>query len=380
MNKLGRFFSQYRKLWFTLVVVVIPAVIIASALQRVSAEDSIEQIAIDWGESGHADFTSRSFTFWDNNDPPLIPADCASCHSLHGAMDYVGARGTPAGSVAHDMPIGSVVSCAACHTGAAHALQSVSFPSGQAIAALPGEGTCLMCHMGTESGASVDQAIAGRELDTVGEGLAFINVHYHVAAATLMGTTGQGGYEYAHADYAGRYDHAENFQSCTSCHDVHSLEVEPLTCSTCHANVTTVADFRDIRETRIDFDGDGDTRKGIAFEIDSFHGRLYDAIQRYAQEVVGVPIVYSSAQFPYFFVDSTNGGEPDPADFNFGNRYTQWTPRLLQAAYNYHFVKKDSGAYSHNPHYVLQLLYDSLHDINERVAVDVDGLTRPQSD
>jgi hypothetical protein len=62
-------------------------------------------------------------------------------------------------------------------------------------------------------------------------------------------------------------------------------------------------------------------------------------IRLYADEVIEMPIVYSSAQFPYFFNDVSDGGEVDPATLNFSNRYTAWTPRLVRIAYNYHFVQ-----------------------------------------
>jgi hypothetical protein len=35
---------------------------------------------------------------------------------------------------------------------------------------------------------------------------------------------------------------------------------------------------------------------------------------------------------------------------------------------------------SRNPYYALQLLYDSLQDLSERVAVDATGLVRPHTD
>jgi hypothetical protein len=192
-----------------------------------------------------------------------------------------------------------------------------------------------------------------------------------------MGTNAQGGYEYANMSYVGRFEHTKDFQTCSTCHDPHHLRVEPLVCSTCHVNVTGPDDLRLIRHDQADYDGDGDTRKGIAQEIDNFHALLYEAMLVYADEIIGTPIVYSSAQFPYFFVDRSNGGEIDPADLNFGNRYTEWTPRLVRAAYNYHFVQKDPGAYAHNPRYTMQILYDSLRDINEAVSVEMNGLQRP---
>ena len=59
------------------------------------------------------------------------------------------------------------------------------------------------------------------------------------------------------------------------------------------------------------------------------------------------------------------------------NRYQNWTPRLLKAAYNYQFIAKDPGAYTHNPHYAIQLLQDSLADLGKSVEVDMAGMIRP---
>jgi hypothetical protein len=380
VNELINQARKHRRLLLTLMAIIIPLAIIVLAITRISARASIETLTAAWSNSGHADYTAQSFTFWDENDPPLIPANCATCHSLHGILDFLGERGTPAGSVSHDMPIGTVVSCLACHNNAAHQMSSVTFPSGAVVNARESaEATCLQCHQGTESTASVNEAIAGLDDDVVSDQLGFINVHYHVAAATLMGTTAQGGYEYPGMQYVGRFEHTSDFQSCHSCHNPHHLRVEPLVCSTCHVNVRGPDDLRLIRQDRTDYDGDGDTRTGIALEIDNFHALLYQAIRAYAAEVIGAPILYDSTRFPYYFVDVSNGGEVDPADLHFGNRFTQWTPRLVRAAYNYHFVQKDPGAYAHNPRYVLQFLYDSLHDLNERVPVALDALQRPQT-
>ncbi|MCP5116157.1 MAG: polyheme membrane-associated cytochrome C, partial [bacterium] len=63
----------------------------------------------------------------------------------------------------------------------------------------------------------------------------------------------------------------------------------------------------------------------------------------------------------------------DPGEGIFPNRYATWTPRLLQAAYNYQYATKDPGGYAHNGAYVLQLLYDSLADIGG----DTSAMTRP---
>ncbi|MFQ3566401.1 MAG: polyheme membrane-associated cytochrome C [Aggregatilineales bacterium] len=377
MNKLLRQVKEHRQVIAVLLAILIPTTIIASALLRIHRSDPVETITTDWARSGHADFLSRAFNHWNDDEPPLIPANCAACHSLHGLLDYVGERGTPAGTVSQDMPIGTVVSCLACHNDSVHSMRQVSFPSSAVVHARGKEASCLICHQGRESTISVNEAISGLEMDTVYDDLAFISVHYHVAAATLMGTTAQGGYEYDGRDYAGRFEHTLSFQSCNSCHDPHHLRVDPLPCSACHVNVTGYETLRQIRHDETDYDGDGNVRKGIAAEIETFHALLYEAIQAYAQEVTGVPIVYNVEQFPYFFTGRQDGEMPDPDALSFANRYVNWTPRLIAAAYNYHFIHMDPGAYAHNPRYALQLLYDSLQDMNERVNFDLSRLQRP---
>ena len=100
---------------------------------------------------------------------------------------------------------------------------------------------------------------------------------------------------------------------------------------------------------------------------------LYAALQAYATETVGTGIVYESHSHPYFFIDTNGNGEPDAEEVNGDNRFNTWTPRLLRAAYNYQYVQKDPGAYTHNPPYILQVLYDSIED----VGGDVSGMLRP---
>jgi hypothetical protein len=64
---------------------------------------------------------------------------------------------------------------------------------------------------------------------------------------------------------------------------------------------------------------------------------------------------------------------------NSDNRYPNFTPRLLRAAYNYQYVQKDPGAFAHNPKYIGQILYDSLEDLSAGgVEVDMTGMTRPE--
>jgi hypothetical protein len=113
-----------------------------------------------------------------------------------------------------------------------------------------------------------------------------------------------------------------------------------------------------------DYDGDGDTEEGIAGEIETLHEELYAAMQAYAADVAGTPIEYNAQRYPYFFDDA-------------GERFAAWTPRLLQAAYNYQYGAKDPGAYAHNGKYIIQVLYDSLESLGAKASVDMAGMTRP---
>jgi hypothetical protein len=274
--------------------------------------------------------------------------------------------------------VGTVVSCTTCHNETAHALTQVTFPSGAQVTVLGAEGACLICHQGTRSGVHVDQATADLAADVVSENLSFINVHYGIAAATQWGAEAHGGYQYPGRSYTGFYAHASAYSACVDCHDAHSLQVNPQDCSPCHYGVVERNDLTRIRVDPTDYDGDGDTRAGIAAEIATFHALLLEAIQDYAALVIQEPIVYGPGRFPYFFaVDTDADGRPDPAELHFGNRYMQWTPRLLRAAYNYQFAYQDRGNYTHNPRYVLQLLYDSLEDLSAHVPVHMEALVRP---
>jgi hypothetical protein len=329
----------------------------------------------DWVTSPHAHRASEAFTHW--NQEGAVPAECAKCHSTPGFQDFLGADGSAAGTVERPAPIGTVITCAACHNSRTRAFTSVVFPSGLKVDNLGADARCMACHQGRESSASVTRAISGMDDDTPNPRLAFLNVHYRAAGATLMGKAAGGAYEYPGKSYAGRLQHREPYDRCTGCHDPHATAVKVVDCSACHKEVTDKASLHAIRTSKVDYDGNGDANEGIAQEVEHLRSQLYGAITAYAKTVAKKDIVYNADAFPYFFIDTNSNGTADKEEIRPANKFDVWTPRLLKAAYNYQFVTKDPGAFAHNPTYTLQILYDSLADLGAKASVDVSRAKRP---
>jgi hypothetical protein len=344
----------------------------AGGLQIQSVD--IPYIETQWNASAHADKTAEAFNHWNDADPPEVSAGCAKCHSSGGYQDFLGADGSAAGAVDKAAPIGTTVDCVACHNAATLTLSSVTFPSGAEVKGLGAEARCMTCHQGRESKVSVDKAIQTNadpnQPDAPSTKLAFINVHYAAAGATLYAGIAQGGYQYDGKAYDVKFTHVEGLDSCINCHDQHSLEVRIETCVECHPGVLAKEDFRKIRMagSAHDYDGDGDVTEGIAGEIEGLQVALYQAMQAYGAKA-GAPIIYTSASHPYFFNDTNGNGQVDPNEAVSANKYVSWTPRLLKAAYNYQFSLKDYGAFAHNAKYIIQLLFDSIEDLDPALTV-----------
>jgi hypothetical protein len=333
-----------------------------------------------FAESGHADSTAEAFRHWDEDDPPVVPTSCAKCHALGGFQDFA------ADGVVDSEAQPAEFDCDLCHTGAEggplRTFASVTFPSGAVIENLGFEAVCMQCHQGRASTTSVDGAIAGAGVgdDTPSSRLRFSNIHYFAAAATMYGTLVRGGYQYAGKTYDAKFAHVDGYAECIDCHEPHSLEVRTERCDTCHPYVKGAAQLHDIRwfGSLTDYDGDGNMSEGIFYEVEGFKAKLYSAILAYGANVVGVPIGYESHTYPYFFTDANANGVIDPAEANYGNRYTSFTPRLLRACYNYQVVQKDPGGFAHGGKYLIELMYDSLEDLNSMIGgvVSMAGMHR----
>jgi hypothetical protein len=332
-----------------------------------------------WAGSPHADAAAEAFNHWNEEDPREVPTTCAKCHSTPGFLDFLGEDGSEFGVVNAAAPIGTVITCEACHNDTTESMTSVVFPSGVEITGLGPSARCMQCHQGRASSTTVDEAIAEVGLegspDTPNEELGFVNIHYYAAAASLFGSEVHGGYEYPGQSYQMRFAHVEGYTECVDCHDQHTLEVQFEECAACHTGVTAenVHDIR-MNGSLVDYDGDGDTEEGIYYEIEGLRELLYTAMQAYANDVIGMPIAYNEQSHPYFFIDTNGNGEADDDESVRDNAYNAFSPRLLQAAYNYQVSLKDPGAFAHNAKYHIALLYDSIASLNEALgngAVDL---------
>jgi nitrate reductase cytochrome c-type subunit len=332
----------------------------------------------EWMGSGHNDAEAEAFRHWDEDDPAVVAEACAKCHSTPGYIDFLGADGSEAGVVDEAPPVGTTVECVACHNDVTVTKDSVVMPSGLEITGLGDESRCMECHQGRESAISVTEAISEAGVtddDTVSEDLGFLNIHYYAAAATKYGTQAKGGFEYEGKSYDANFAHVAAYDTCIECHNPHTLELQLEGCAECHEGATSGEDLKDVRMagSLVDYDGDGDLEEGVFYETQGLQEILYAAMQDYAANVAGTPIGYDAASYPYFFIDTNENGEVDEDEAVRENGFNAWTPRLLKAAYNYQVSLKDPGEFAHGGKYIIQLLYDSIEDLDAGL---VEGLQR----
>jgi hypothetical protein len=357
--------------------------------------DSIEDLGGDVSklartDAGHFAGDTMPFRDWDSEDF-TVPYRCAKCHSATGLPAFLAAGGTVAvtgNGTTLTTGIGPQHSangfmCTTCHDEAQefparYTVASVVFPSGKTVSfggkdadgafIADDSNLCILCHQGRESTLSVNNALKGKEEDTVDKAISFKNVHYFGAGATLFGNDVQGAYQYTDKQYLGQNQHP--LGKCQDCHDVHTQEVKTDACAACHGDKPV----EEIRMVATDWDGDGNTTEGVKGEIETLTEALYAEIQKYAETTSKTPIVYDGSTNPYFFVDANKDGKIDTDDKGANIRYNAWTPRLLRAAYNYQYAQKDPGVFVHNPQYVIQFLIDSIGDLGGKVS----GYTRPE--
>ncbi len=363
--------------------------------------DSIEDLGGDVSalvrdDAGHFAGNTMPFRDWDADGE--VPYRCVKCHTAGGLPEFmknggttvVSSNGTTLTTGVGAMEPSNGFQCTTCHDPAGewparYTVASVVFPSGKTVSyggkdadgkfVADDANLCLLCHQGRESTASVNAALAGKDLDTVDSKISFKNIHYFAAGATIFGTEVKGAYEYDGKTYAGVNLHGPNDEApinkCTDCHDVHKLEPKLESCAVCHGD-SALEDIRYSTDTT-DWDGDGDVTEGVAGEIATLSEALYAQIQAYASTTAQVGIVYDPATYPYFLLDADGDGKADVNDKGAFVGFNAFTPRLLKAAFNYQYSQKDPGAFVHNPMYVIQFLIDSIEDLGG----DITGYTRP---
>lgn len=296
------------------------------------AQANAAAITTEWTQSGHGDATSLSFTY-------NFAGNCLTCHS--GSVFSQSISGATAIDTSGG---GQVISCGACHDllatnnagafelGALRQIDSVTFPSGVSVNIDADNNLCLSCHQGRSSTPTVNDRIAA-------DNLAFSNIHYAPAGASLFGSVVRGGYEYPGRNYAGRNTFVVHsavgvpeLSTCTGCHmgdqAEHTFAVPLERCTDCH-NGNSFPELED--QPQFNFE-----------RINTLKDQLLAVLE--SSGVTRVLDGDNNHVFPYFLNIST-------------------APQL-KAAFNWQFANKDPGGYIHNGIYIRQLLFDSITDMS----------------
>jgi hypothetical protein len=270
------------------------------------------------------------------------------------------------------------VDCSACHNEVIANTTAVTFPSQMEVEVASANASCFTCHQGMEGGINgrMDNLIGTTGLDEKAESLRAVDPHYLNVAGLNMGSESNAGYQYEGKVYAARFEHANSVETCTDCHDPHTLHLADPgieKCSMCHAEVVSWPDLKKIRRTKADLDGDGNTSESTFDEIDGLLKRTEEALKLYSKDNADAQIGIVD-HYPYWFMDANGNGAQDEGE----GSYKDWTPRMMHAAFNYKLVKT-TGAFVHNPVYAAQLLIDSIEDLaSSNPSISADGLKRPE--
>jgi hypothetical protein len=367
-------------------------------------------------DSGHFDTSAEVYRHWDEDTDHLVDPSCARCHSPEGFLfraKYGIDQTIPA-------QLSSGMTCETCHeTGANFSplngnkparryIGSVTFPvpttaTSTQIAAVtitngPKGGPtadesfiCMTCHQGRESTLTVDAADPGASKTAFT--VSFRNVHYLAAGATQYGSKAAVAYQYPTKSYAPPWIHSGTIvdgtdtKRCQFCHmqdGSHSFKPEVVTvCTQCHGIVTLDQIGPPAFAIQHDYDGNPATKSKA--EVAVFADRLYQTIQDYCAAKTNQPsppqdatyTAYNGAAYPYWFKDTNpHNGMVDPSE----TTAMKFDSKSARAAFNYQFYQKEPGAWAHNNKYIVQILYDSIDDLDAGLGTPgahTAGLTRP---
>lgn len=365
-------------------------------------------------DSGHFDTSAAAYRNWDEDTDHLVDPSCTRCHSVEGFLFRVKY------GIDQTIPaqLSSGMTCESCHeagtsftplggqTPARRYVKSVAFPypstatSTQITAVTINNGAdgtaaeddsylCMTCHQGRESTLTVNAANASPVATFT---LSFKNVHYLPAGGTQYGNKAAVAYQYTGNTYVGPWNHgvayggaypqpADEKARCQFCHlqaGDHSFEPKvTTTCQDCHGDVT-VDELTPADRPEDNWDGDAGTKPKA--EVAAIAARLLTAIKGYcataadalAPQEGASYCAYNGVSYPYWFKDTNKNGIVDGGEGVNANAM-KFDSKGLRAAFNYQYSQKEPGAWAHNNKYIVQVLYDSIQDVNG----DLTGLVRP---
>jgi trimeric autotransporter adhesin len=285
-----------------------------------------EKIRAEWAASRHA-IPGKS---WSGRDFKT-ESGCVQCHTTTGFATYAADRSSAAWGVASDKSK-ELLTCVGCHSDiSAGTVRSVGRVT--PYAADPGYTTpeagrsnlCVPCHSGTSNGKSIEARLAAAA-DFTRTG--FISPHYLSAAGSL---NARGGYHFPGRSYSQGSTHVKVGMNggsgpCISCHRTsssgHSFRSGADTlCAGCHGTALTAGQLSEDR------------------------GSYLNALVVLRAQLAAKGFVYS---------DSTRSF----ANTNWGAG--QGGGNTMGAAFNFVLLANEPGAYTHNPEYARQLIFDSI--------------------
>ena len=348
-----------------------------------------------------------------------VPFKCQTCHNpvadvftglTPGATGLTVVNLTSGQQIATD---NATALCAQCHAAGA---------ANQPLGTFASRGSLISSSWGVEGIASGSTSLwpAAATADTIfAPATVFTTVfptnnntaiipypHGLIAASTYFGSAAATYYQYPGKTYDGPNPHG----ACTDCHGAHTLDVNATaqTCGNCHFSLTTGAAVNSLPElaanrqygfTDTDVDGNGHA-EGLDVEIfgtttaQSCHNpgtacawegglvnKLAVAIQTYANVVAGQSICWTSSFPGHFYIYGAPAGTVTPTDpwtpvavcpstvvMSKATVFTAYTPALVRALYNYQAIYNDPGAWAHNPRYAIEILFDSITDLNRGIV------------
>jgi hypothetical protein len=357
---------------------------------------------------------------------------CARCHVGSGFRDYIGADGTADNHLAgytgtgtalqnagklDNTTFGKDMQCDMCHNDVLFnanntmkgTLNTIQFAqasgAGKTVTVNATTALCGQCHTSVRDGRNIATVAAAIGTPTDWDAVLAappaggVRPHYLGAASTFLGADAAVYGQIAGAVYSARNPHG-NLAACTSCHSPHTGSLpadsnpnDPANtiaakCGGCHNDeltglpVTTFAQLEESRQYGFEGDIDGDgVQESLKVEIEGMKAKLVAALRAYSV-ALGQPDMC-------FVVDATTGladqayvldtpAQPCNAIAadkvtKLGNNttYTKFTARSLRAAFNYMAIQNDLGAWAHNPRYAIEILYDSIADLNLGIVTKI---------